>query len=246
MKNCWKRHLCKVWDKIPTLEYIIVLNNITYQSEYRNISWICRNHVSWASNLKSKILGRQKERWQSLTQDDLASILFLLPAPPAIKQRCPLTHKNILSSTLAVSQVAYFGGLTLRYEEVSFSRPKALSHNWNRIRLAIAPPYRWGNDWLCSKAPKPSWRPGRKIQPSFLMLVSRLWERINGINLDLCTTSLEGKAKWIKNNIGRKVLEKDWWKWCSWPITDWSYHLFGYCPERGVFAGRSGSISDLS
>lgn len=196
--------IVRVWDKIPTLEYLIVLNN-TYQSEYRNIMNI---QELWQLGRKFKLAnpGAYEERWQSLTPDDLASILFT-SGTTGNQKGCPLTHKNILSSTLAVSQVAYFGGLVVGCEEVSFS-VLPLSHNWNRIDCHSST-ISLGGMIGYAQSPKTILQDLQEIQPSFLMLVSRLWERIwNGVANLICSTP-EGKTKYDwAINVGRKVLDK--------------------------------------
>lgn len=195
--------ILQVWDKIPTLKYVVVLNS-TYQSKYRNIM---NMQELWELGARFKLEhpGAYEKRWQSLTQDDLASILYT-SGTTGNQKGCPLTHKNILSSTLAVDQVGYWGGIPVNYEEISFSI-LPLSHNWNRIDCHSAT-ISLGGMLGYAQSPKTILEDLQEIKPSFLMLVSRLWERIwNGVANLICSTP-QGKEKYDwAINIGHKVLE---------------------------------------
>ncbi|HNX93407.1 MAG TPA: AMP-binding protein, partial [Syntrophomonas sp.] len=195
--------ILKVWDQLPTVKHIVVMNS-TYQSEIKNVM---NMQELWdlGQEFRAKYPNAYKERWQSITQDDLCSILYT-SGTTGQQKGCPLTHKNILSSTLGVSQVGFYGNTPFSVDDTIFSI-LPLSHNWNRIdnhSSCIS----YGGLIGYAQSPRTILQDFQEIKPTFVMLVARLWDRIwNGVAGALCYTP-EGKNKyeWAVN-IGRKVLE---------------------------------------
>lgn len=197
------RKILNVWDKLPTVKHIVVMNS-TYQSSIKNVM---NMQQLWdlGQVFRSGNPNAYKERWQSLTQDDLCTILYT-SGTTGKQKGCPLTHKNILSSTLGVSQVGYYGNTPFSVDDTIFSI-LPLSHNWNRIDNHSAC-ISYGGLIGYAQSPRTILQDFQEIKPTFVMLVARLWDRIwNGVAGALCTTP-EGKNKyeWAVN-IGRKVLE---------------------------------------
>ena len=195
--------ILKIWDDLPNVKHIVVMNS-TYQSEIKNV---LNMQQLWelGQEFKAKNPNAYKERWQSVTQDDICTILYT-SGTTGQQKGCPLTHKNILSSTLGVSQVGYWGGTPFGTEDVVFSILPT-SHNWNRIDNHSAC-ISYGGMIGYAQGPRTILADFQEIKPTFVMLVARLWDRIwNGVAAALCSTP-EGKNKfeWAIN-IGRKVLE---------------------------------------
>ncbi|HPT70346.1 MAG TPA: AMP-binding protein [Syntrophomonas sp.] len=195
--------ILKVWDQLPTVKHIVVMNS-TYQSEIKNVM---NMQELWdlGQEFRAKYPNAYKERWQSITQDDLCSILYT-SGTTGQQKGCPLTHKNILSSTLGVSQVGFYGNTPFSVDDTIFSI-LPLSHNWNRIDNHSAC-ISYGGLIGYAQSPRTILQDFQEIKPTFVMLVARLWDRIwNGVAGALCYTP-EGKNKyeWAVN-IGRKVLE---------------------------------------
>lgn len=195
--------ILKVWDQLPTVKHIVVMNS-TYQSEIKNVMNM-QELWNLGQELRAINPNAYKQRWQSITQDDLCSILYT-SGTTGKQKGCPLTHKNILSSTLGVSQVGFYGNTPFSVEDTVFSI-LPLSHNWNRIdnhSSCIS----YGGLIGYAQSPRTILMDFQEIKPTFVMLVARLWDRIwNGVAGALCSTP-EGKNKyeWAVN-IGRKVLE---------------------------------------
>ncbi|MGE5422139.1 MAG: AMP-dependent synthetase/ligase [Ignavibacteriales bacterium] len=195
--------MLRLWDKIATLKHIVILNS-TYQSN--------RPHVMNMDQLREqgRSFGREnpdalKQRWTSLAHDDPASILYTSGTTGNLKG-CVLTHKNILAATLAVSEVGFKGNTPFSYEDVVFSI-LPLAHNWNRFDNHSAC-ISYGGLIGYAEGPKTLLQDLAAIQPTFLMLVARLWDRIfNGVSAAICSTP-EGKQKfsWAMD-VGRRVFE---------------------------------------
>lgn len=195
--------ILRVWDNIPQVENIIVLNS-TYQSNLKNVM---NMQELWdlGERYQAQHPKEYEKRWTSLTQDDLASILYT-SGTTGIQKGCPLTHKNVLSATLAVNQVAYWSDTIFDYNDRVLS-VLPLSHNWNRIDNHSAC-ISYGGLIGYAQSPKTILQDLQEIKPTFLMLVARLWDRIwNGVAAAICSTP-EGKEsyEWAVS-IGRKVLE---------------------------------------
>lgn len=195
--------IVQAWGKIPSLKYVVVLNS-TYVSEDDNIM---NMQQLWELGQQYKLdnPGAYEKRWQSLRHDDLASILYT-SGTTGTQKGCPLTHKNILSATLAVSQVGYWGGTEFSDRDVVFSI-LPLSHNWNRVDNHSAC-ISYGGMIGYAQNPRTILQDLQEIQPTFVMLVARLWSRIwNGVAAQICSTP-EGKDKYEwAINIGHKVLK---------------------------------------
>ncbi|NLJ73343.1 MAG: AMP-binding protein, partial [Syntrophomonadaceae bacterium] len=82
-----------------------------------------------------------------------------------------------------------------------------LSHNWNRVDNHSAC-ISYGGMIGYAQSPRTILQDLQEIQPTFVMLVARLWSRIwNGVAAQICSTP-EGKEKYEwAINIGHKVLE---------------------------------------
>ncbi len=194
--------IIRVWDKIPSLKYVLVLNS-TYKSEYTNI---INMQELWELGQSFKLTnpGAYEKRWQSLQHDDLASILYT-SGTTGNQKGCPLTHKNILSATLAVTQVGYWGKTEFSDRDVVFSI-LPLSHNWNRVDNHSAC-ISYGGMIGYAQNPRTILQDLQEIQPTFVMLVARLWSRIwNGVAAQICSNP-QGKEKyeWAMD-IGHRVL----------------------------------------
>ncbi len=194
--------IIRVWDKIPSLKYVLVLNS-SYKSEYTNI---INMQELWELGQSFKLTnpGAYEKRWQSLRHDDLASILYT-SGTTGNQKGCPLTHKNILSATLAVTQVGYWGGTEFSDRDVVFSI-LPLSHNWNRVDNHSAC-ISYGGMIGYAQNPRTILQDLQEIQPTFVMLVARLWSRIwNGVAAQICSNP-QGKEKyeWAMD-IGHRVL----------------------------------------
>jgi len=195
--------ILKIWDSLPEVKYIIVFDN-NYTSDIKNVLTM-QQLWDLGKEFKAKNPDAYKERWQSVTQDDLCTILYTSGTTGKPKG-CALTHKNVLSSTLAVSQVAYWGGTPFTYDDIVFSSYPN-SHNWNRIDNHSAC-ISYGGMIGYAKGPRTILEDLQEIKPTFVMLVARLWDRIwKGVAAALCSTP-EGKEKfeWAMS-VGRKVLE---------------------------------------
>jgi long-chain acyl-CoA synthetase len=195
--------ILKVWDDLPKVKHIIIFDN-DYTSDKENVLTM-QQLWDLGEAYKAKNPKAYTARWQSLTQDDLCTILYT-SGTTGQQKGCPLTHKNVLSSTLGVSQVAYWGGTPFTYDDVVFSILPT-SHNWNRIDNHSAC-ISYGGLIGYAQGPRTILQDFQEIKPTFVMLVARLWDRIwNGVAAALCSTP-EGKNKfeWAIN-IGRKVLE---------------------------------------
>lgn len=192
----------RVWDKMPGVKHIIVMNS-THQSEYKNV---LNMQELWDLGQQFKALHPHayQERWQSLNQDDLCTILYT-SGTTGNQKGCPLTHKNILSGTLAVSQVGFFGKTPFDYNDTVFSI-LPLSHNWNRIDNHSAC-VSYGGLIGYAQSPRTILQDLQEIKPTFVMLVARLWDRIwNGVAAQLCASPQgRNKYEWAIN-IGRQVL----------------------------------------
>ncbi|MGE5422609.1 MAG: AMP-dependent synthetase/ligase [Ignavibacteriales bacterium] len=195
--------ILRLWFKIPTLKHVIVLN-----SEYQSSQADVMNMDQFRE--KGRLFGQAnpnalQERWAYLAQDDPASILYTSGTTGNLKG-CVLTHKNILAATLAVSEVGFKGNTPFSYEDVVFS-VLPLSHNWNRFDNHSAC-ISYGGLIGYAEGPKTLLQDLAGIQPTFLMLVARLWDRIlNGVKGAICSTP-EGKQnlEWAME-VGRKVFE---------------------------------------
>ncbi len=195
--------ILNIWDELPGVKHIVVFDN-NFTSDNENILTM---QQLWDAGEEYKAGNPKayKERWQSLTQDDLCSILYT-SGTTGQQKGCPLTHKNFLSSTLGVSQVGYWGGTPFSSEDVVFSILPT-SHNWNRIDNHSAC-ISYGGMIGYARGPRTILQDFQAIKPTFVMLVARLWDRIwNGVAAALCSTP-EGKNRfeWAIN-IGHKVLE---------------------------------------
>ncbi|NLW90544.1 MAG: long-chain fatty acid--CoA ligase [Syntrophomonadaceae bacterium] len=195
--------ILRVWEKLPLVKNIVVMNS-TYQSGIANV---INMQQLWdlGQEFKAQNPNAYQQRWQSITQDDLCTILYT-SGTTGQQKGCPLTHKNILSSTLGVSQVAYYGNTGFDYNDTVFSI-LPLSHNWNRIDNHSAC-ISYGGLIGYAQNPRTLLQDFQEIKPTFVMLVARLWDRIwNGVAGVLCSTP-EGKNKYEwAISIGRKVLE---------------------------------------
>lgn len=192
----------QVWDKLPTVKHVIVLNSL-YQSE---IPHVINMQQLW--DLGAEFMHANPyayaERWQSLTQDDLATILYT-SGTTGVQKGCALSHKNVLSGTLAVSQVGYWGNTPFSANDTVFSI-LPLSHNWNRIDNHSAC-ISYGGMIGYARSPKTLLEDLQEIKPTFVMLVARLWSRIwSGVAAHLCSTP-QGKEKyeWAMK-VGHQVL----------------------------------------
>ncbi|MGE5454013.1 MAG: AMP-dependent synthetase/ligase, partial [Methylocystaceae bacterium] len=181
----------RVWDQLPKVKNIIVLNT-TYQSE---LPQIMNLQQLWDLGAAFQIANPDayNQRWNSLTQSDLATILYT-SGTTGIQKGCALTHKNMLSGTLAVSQVGYWGNTPFSCEDTVFS-VLPLSHNWNRIDNHSAC-ISYGGMIGYASSPRTLLADLQEIKPTFVMLVARLWTRIwNGVAGHICSTP-QGKEKY--------------------------------------------------
>lgn len=195
--------ILRVWDQLPLVKNIVVMNS-SYQSEIKNV---INMQQLWdlGQEFRAQHPNAYKERWQSVTQDDLCTILYT-SGTTGQQKGCPLTHKNILSSTLGVSQVGFYGNTPFSCDDTVFSILPT-SHNWNRIDNHSAC-ISYGGLIGYAQGPRTILQDFQEIKPTFVMLVARLWDRIwNGV-AGAISSSPEGKNKyeWAMN-IGRKVLE---------------------------------------
>ncbi len=193
----------RVWDEIPRVKFIIVMND-SYRSSLKRVM---NMQELWdlGRQFKARHPNAYRRRWSSVTQDDLCSILYT-SGTTGNQKGCPLTHKNILSSTLAVSQVSFYGNTIFDYNDVVFSI-LPLSHNWNRIDNHSAC-ISYGGMIGYAQSPRTILQDLQEIKPTFVMLVARLWDRIwNGVAAQICSTP-EGKSKYEwAIDVGHRVLE---------------------------------------
>ena len=193
-----------LWQRIPTLEKIVVLDR-TFKSSRDDVMSF-DDLVKTGKEFRAANPSVYEERWQSLTQEDPASILYTSGTTGNFKG-CLLTHKNILAATIAVLQVSIWGGRPFRCDDVAFS-VLPLTHNWNRFdnhSSCIC----YGGLMGFADSPKTLMADLQEIKPTFLMMVARLWSRVfNGVSA-LISATPEGKEKfeWAMG-IGKKVLEK--------------------------------------
>lgn len=192
-----------VWDKMPQVKHIIVMNS-SYQSEIKNI---LNMQELWKMGEQYHLQhpGAYKERWQSLTQDDLCTILYT-SGTTGNQKGCPLTHKNVLSGSLATSQVGFRGKTPFGFSDTIFS-VLPLSHNWTRINNHSGC-ISYGGMIGYAQNPRTILQDLQEIKPTFLMIVARLWDRIwNGVAAQICATP-QGKNQYEwAINVGRKVLQ---------------------------------------
>ncbi len=195
--------ILRVWDRLPTVRYIIVMNS-TYQSEIKNV---INMQELWGlgEHFRAVHPHAYKDCWQSITQDEICTILYT-SGTTGNQKGCPLTHKNVLSGTLAVSQVGFYGNTGFTPDDRVLSI-LPLSHNWNRIDNHSAC-ISYGGMIGYAQSPRTILQDLYEIKPTFLMLVARLWDRIwNGVAAQICA-SPQGKEKYDwAINVGRKVLE---------------------------------------
>lgn len=195
--------ILKLRDQLPGLKKIIILDS-SYKSDQPDVMNIeeLRN-LGRSYQIQHPLA--YEERWTSINQDDLASILYT-SGTTGNHKGCALSHKNILSATLAVSQVGFFGNTPFDCGDIIFS-VLPLSHNWNRFdnhSSCIS----YGGLIGYANGPKSLLQDLQDIKPSFIMLVARLWDRLyNGIASAIQATP-EGKEKYQwANQVGRKVLK---------------------------------------
>ncbi len=196
--------ILKLRENIPTLKNLIVLDSkyTKKSTEIMNLNDLMKA----GKEFKSANPEIYEKRWKSLTQEDPASILYTSGTTGNFKG-CLLTHKNILSATIAVLQVGIWGGRPFSCEDVAFS-VLPLTHNWNRFdnhSSCIC----YGGLMGYADSPKTLMADLQEIKPTFLMMVARLWFRIFSGVKALITSTPEGKEKfeWAMN-IGQKVLEQ--------------------------------------
>jgi long-subunit acyl-CoA synthetase (AMP-forming) len=137
--------ILNVWDKLPTVKHIVVMNS-TYQSEIKNVMNM-KELWDLGQAFRSGKPNAYRERWQSLTQDDLCTILYT-SGTTGKQKGCPLTHKNILSSTLGVSQVGYYGNTPFSVDDTIFSI-LPLSHTGIALTITV-PAFLMAFDRVCS------------------------------------------------------------------------------------------------
>ena len=193
-----------VWGRIPSLKTIVVLDE-AYNPDNAaviNFKQLCEKGRAF----RSQNPGAYEKRWGSLTQEDPASILYTSGTTGNLKG-CLLTHKNIMSATIAVMQVSVWGERPFNCEDVVFS-VLPLSHNWNRFDNHSSCIY-YGGLIGYADSPKTLMANLGEIKPTFLMMVARLWARVfDGVKA-LITATPEGKEKFEKAmKVGRIVLEK--------------------------------------
>ncbi|MDO4540988.1 MAG: AMP-binding protein [Syntrophomonadaceae bacterium] len=192
----------RVWDKLPLVRYIIVLDS-SFVSNIPNVismkELIDRGKVFAMANPTA-----YEQRWQSLRHDDYCTILYT-SGTTGIQKGCALTHKNVLSGTLAVSHVGYWGNTPFGPDDRVLSI-LPLSHNWNRIDNHSAC-ISYGGMIGYAQNTRTLLQDLQEIKPSFLMLVARLWDRLwNGVAAAIGSTP-EGREgfEWAVN-VGHKVL----------------------------------------
>lgn len=193
-----------VWDDMPTLEKVIVLDSSYDKDDDRVINIITLR--SLGRNYAVQNPTEYTNRWQSLTGDDPSSIIYTSGTTGDLKGSL-LSHQDLVGALTRSLKHMQIGGYNGSYEDVAFSL-LPLAHIWERNNSYFA---MIAVGAMIGFAEKPTTlvQDIQEIKPTWVLLVPRLWDRIYSGFRGAFTSNPDGKAlfDWAIK-VGEQVLEK--------------------------------------
>ncbi|MEA1961816.1 MAG: long-chain fatty acid--CoA ligase [Bacillota bacterium] len=192
-----------VWDQMPTLEKVIVLDRDFTMDE---------EHILGLERLKEagkKLLNDDpqvhRRAWEALKGEDPCSLTYTSGTTGDLKGSL-FTHKDLIGALGRSLKHMIVGGYRATYNDIAFSL-LPLAHIWERNNSYLA---MIAVGACIGYAEKPSTliQDIQSVKPTWALLVPRLWDRIYSGFKGAFTSSPEGKRlfEWAVR-IGEKVLE---------------------------------------
>lgn len=193
-----------VWDDMPTLEKIILLESNADLKDERVINIVALRDLGRSYAIQNP--NEYANRWQSLTGQDPSSIIYTSGTTGDLKGSL-LTHEELIGALSRSLKHMEIGGYRASYNDVAFSL-LPLAHIWERNNSYFAMLAVGG---MIGYAEKPTTliQDIQEIKPTWVLLVPRLWDRIYAGFKGAFTSNPEGKAlfEWAVK-VGEEVLEK--------------------------------------
>lgn len=198
------QRVLSVWDDIPSLDKIIVLETNSKIIDDRVIDLTYLKKLGRAYSAQNP--EEYKQRWKSLRGNDSSSIIYTSGTTGQLKGSL-LTHEELIGALTRSVKHMIIGGYSPNYKDVAFSL-LPLSHIWERNNSYLAMISVGGMIGFAEK-PTTLVQDIQEIKPTWVLLVPRLWDRIYTGFKAAFTSNPEGKAlfEWAVN-AGEKVLEK--------------------------------------
>lgn len=192
-----------VWEQIPTLEKVIVLESGYVSSDDRIISIDRLRELG--KQLLAKDWGIHKRTWEAITGDDPSSIIYTSGTTGDLKGSL-LSQQDLVGALSRSLKHMTLGGYSASYNDVAFSL-LPLSHIWERNNSYLAMIAVGGCIGYAQK-PTTLVQDIQAIKPTWVLLVPRLWDRIFSGFRAAYSSNPEGKKlyEWALE-VGKKALE---------------------------------------
>ncbi|HPF20579.1 MAG TPA: AMP-binding protein, partial [Syntrophomonas sp.] len=192
-----------VWEQVPTMEKVIVLESGYVSSDERIISIDRLRELG--KQLLAKDWGIYKRTWEALTGDDPSSIIYTSGTTGHLKGSL-LSQQDLVGALSRSLKHMTLGGYSASYNDVAFSL-LPLSHIWERNNSYLAMIAVGGCIGYAQK-PTTLVQDIQAIKPTWVLLVPRLWDRIFSGFRAAYSSNPEGKKlyQWAFE-VGQKALE---------------------------------------
>lgn len=198
------KRVLTVWDEMPTLQKIIVLESKTDLVDDRVIDITVLRNKGRTYSVDN--LGAYKARSDSVAPNDPSSIIYTSGTTGDLKGSL-LSHEDLVGALTRSLKHMEIGGYSASYEDMAFSL-LPLAHIWERNNSYFAM-IAVGACIGFAEKPTTLVQDIQEIKPTWVLLVPRLWDRIYSGFKGAFTSNPEGKAlfEWAVK-VGEKVLEK--------------------------------------
>ncbi len=198
------KRVLTVWDDMPKLEKVIVLDSNSNITDDRVIDITYLRRIG--RNYALENIGKYKDRYEAITGESPSSIIYTSGTTGDLKGSL-LSHEELVGALTRSLKHLAKGGYSASYEDVAFSL-LPLAHIWERNNSYFAMIAVGG---MLGFAEKPTTlvQDIQEIKPTWVLLVPRLWDRIYAGFRGAFTSNPDGKAlyEWAVG-VGEKVLEK--------------------------------------
>ena len=198
------KRVLSVWDEMPTLEKIIVLESISELNDERVIDITALKNMGRSYMRENP--GAYKARCESIAPHDPSSIIYTSGTTGDLKGSL-LSQEDLVGALTRSLKHMEIGGYSASYNDMAFSL-LPLAHIWERNNSYLAM-IAVGACIGFAEKPTTLVQDIQEIKPTWVLLVPRLWDRIYSGFRGAFTSNPDGKAlfDWAIE-VGEKVLEK--------------------------------------